>query len=376
MGKLSFYFSVGESVSYSVLRTLKKEDDKVVSKKFVRHLVVGEDLFAVAHTQKLLAQFPQETSLLVEKKFETKDILPKGASTLRGEANIAAIKELYPESVTTEYDRVARFIKEGKFKKFGGRSKPETLLWGEHFYIDPKIDIKLDGLFPFINEENLYEKLPAIEEKIKAIHKIQSADLVENAQWAVECHSGVTYECEHLYFSKGPAEFLNFISNKAALSNEFIEWCEATQTPATLFHHWTFSKPVMDRTDTIFLPYSYTHEWGHAVVEFVALSDGSQEARMTSFIEPEQTSEEELSKKIRLYKRNLEKICPEASKFSKDEYLALVATSVNAKNDDAGFQKFMHELKNLIFIGEQGASLKDSSDVSHLMRGLKIYAEN
>ncbi len=363
-------------MSYSVLRTLKKENTVVVNKKFIRHLVIGEDLFAVAHTQKLLGKFPEEVSLLVEKKFTTKDILPKGASTLRGEANIAAIKELYPNIIKTEYDRVARFIKEGKFKKFGGRSKPETLLWGENFYIDPRVELDLEELFPFIKDGDLYSKLPALEEKIKAIHKIQSEDLVENSQWAIECHSGVTYECEHLYFSKGPAEFLNLISNKSELSSEFIEWCEATQTPATLYHHWTFEKPVMDRTDTIFVPYSYTHEWGHAVVEFVALKENLQEARMTSFIEPDQTSEEELSKKIRLYKRNLEKICPEASKFSKDEYLALMPTSVNSKNDDAGFQKFMHELKNLIFVGEQGASLIDQSDVSHLMRGLKIYSEN
>ena len=168
-------------MSYSVLRTLKKEDEKVVSKKFIRHLIIGEDLFAVAHTQKLLQVFPNETSLLVEKKFSTKDILPKGASTLRGEANIQAIKELYPQAIKHEYDRVARFIKEGKFKKFGGRSKPETLLWGENFYIDPKVDLNLEELFPFITEEDLYDKLPALEEKIKAIHKIKSSDLVENS---------------------------------------------------------------------------------------------------------------------------------------------------------------------------------------------------
>tara|TARA_R110000868_G_scaffold401511_2_gene677043 strand:+ start:4377 stop:5471 length:1095 start_codon:yes stop_codon:yes gene_type:complete len=364
-------------VSYSVLRTLKKEDDKKVEKKFIRHLVIGEDLFAVAHTQKLQAKLQTEdVGLIVEKKFSTKDILPKGASTLRGEANVAALKELYPEAIKTEYDRVARFIKEGKFKKFGGRSKPETLLWGEHFYVDPRVDIDLQKLFPFLEDEALYDKLPAFEEKLKSISKIKSEDLVQNASWAVECASGTTYECEHLYFAKGPAEFLNLVANKSSLSSDFIEWCEATQTPATLYHHWSFTKPVIDRTDTIFVPYSYTHEWGHAVVEFVALEGEAQEARMTSFIEPEQTSEEDLGKKIRLYKRNLEKICPDVAKFAKDEYLALMPTSVNAKNDDAGFQNFMSQLENLIFIGEQGASIKDCSDVSHLMRGLKIYHEN
>lgn len=364
-------------MSYSVLRTLKKEDDKKIERKFVRHLVVGEDLFAVAHTQKLLTKWlAEEVAILVEKKFDSRDILPKGASTLRGEANCAALKELYPEAITTEYDRVSRFIKEGKFKKFGGRSKPETLLWGEKFYVDPRIDIDLESLFPFIADENLYSKLPALEERLKGISRMTSTDLVNPAHWAVECASGTIYECEHLYFAKGPAEFLNLVSNKASLSSAFIEWCEATQTPATLNHHWTFSKPVIDRTDTIFVPYSFTHEWGHAVVEFVARENGTQEARMTSFIEPEQTSEEELGKKIRLYKRNLERICPDVSKFAQDEYLALMPTSVNAKNDDSAFHAFMNQMEKLIFIGEQGASLVESSEVSHLMRGLKIYHEN
>lgn len=364
-------------MSYSVLRTLKKEDEKKFERKFVRHLVIGDDIFAVAHCLKLQVQNPEGgVGLIVEKKFSTNDLYPKGVASTRGEANIASLKELWPESIVTEYDRVARFIKEGKFKKFGGRSKPETLLWGENFFVDPRVDIDLKKVFPFLEQENIYEQLPTLEEKIKGISKAKSEDLVENANWAVECASGTTYECEYLYYANGPAQFLNQFENKAELSSEFIEWCEATQTPATLNHHWVFSKPVIDRTDTIFVPFSYTHEWGHAIVEFSALANGSQEARMTCFIEPDQTSEEDLSKKIRLYKRNLEKICPDASKFAQEEYLSLSSSSVNSKNDDAGFQASNANLANLVFIGQQGALVGSVSDTSHLARGLEILAKS
>lgn len=360
-------------MSYSVLRTLKKEDAQKVDKKYVRHLVIGDDLFAVAHTLKLLGLNPEGgVGLLVEKKFSIEDLLPKGASSLRGEFNKTFLKETFPAAITTEYDRVARFIKESKFKKFGGRSKPETLLWGENFYVDPRVDMKLESIFEFLNDADLYSKLPTMEEKIVGIARADSDDMVENSKWSIKCASGTTFECEHLYFSHGPAAFLNLVSDKSILTNEFIEWCEATQTPATLNHHWSFSKPVIDRTDTIFLPFSYTHEWGHAIVEFVALENGGQEARMTCFVEPDQTNEEELSKKIRLYKRNLEKICPDASKFAQDEFLALYPTSVNEKNDDQGFQNCRDTVSNLHFIGMQGALENTNSEASHFARGLQI----
>lgn len=361
-------------MSYSVLRTLKKEDDKKIEKKFVRHVVVGDDLFAVAHALKILEANPEGgVALIVEKKFETQNLFPKGISTLRGEANIAFIKETYPEAVITEYDRVARFIKEGKFKKFGGRSKPETLLWGENFYVSPRIDIDFEKIFSFLSDSDLYSKIPTHEEKIKDIAKVESSDLVQDAKWAVECASGTIYECQHLYYSNGPASFLNLVKNKSQLTSEFIEWCESTQTPATLHHHWTFSKPVTDRTDTIFLPFSYTHEWGHALVEFVATKDGGQCARMTCFVEPDQTSEEDLSKKIRLYKRNLEKICPEVIKFATDEFLALYPSAVNEKNDDQGFQNCKDNAPNLHFVGMQGALSDNSSETSHFARGIKVF---
>lgn len=368
-------------MSYSVLRTLKKEDEKKIEKKFVRHLIIGDDVFAVELALKLKSHNPEGgVGLLVEKKFETSHLLPKGASTLRGETNIQVIKDLYPDAITTEYDRVARFIKEGKFKKFGGRSKPETLLWGENFYVSPRIDVDLLKIFPFLSDTELYSKLPTLEEKIKGIAKAKSDDLVQSAKWAVECASGTTYECEHLYFANGPAAFLNLIQNKSEASSDFIEWCESTQTPATLCHHWRFSKPVIDRTDTIFLPFSYTHEWGHAIVEFAALDNGAQEARMTCFIEPDQTNEEDLAKKIRLYKRNLEKICPEVIKFSSEEFLSLSPNSVCEKIDDTAFIGCRGSAENVHFVSMQAAfedfsgdrgSYEDSSlALSHMARGL------
>lgn len=369
------------------LASLKKDDSKDIQTIYKKHLVFGRDLYSVDLYLHLVEKYGEENVAIFSREEISRESLKfEGPSPLRTKACQHYLQKVYPDVTLSETDKTSLFFKEGSFREFGGRSKPEKLLWGEETYIEPRIDFNVEEFFPFLKEENAL----SLNERLEKgqlnyipgeIQKKDPTDLVEPVNFEIICTAGVNIACENLYMGTSPQQFLSLYKKKEELSDNFMELCEQTKTPASLFITFEFEKAIAENPETLFLPLSYTHEWGHFMGEFAPTdANGKQVARFLNFLDTDHTNEEGISKKIRLLKRLLEKIFPEFKNISFTESIILTESSMCLNFDDSEFQKILKEFKNLSFVGasaplESFAQQEDnfeysSEDLFFLARGV------
>ncbi len=369
-------------MSFGDIRALKKEESTELTPKFIRHLIVGEDVHSIALYKTLVEKYGEnEVQLLCQKELSPLEVLPKGPSSLRGEANIEAFRKLYPEVELTLVEKEAEYFKEQEFRKFSGRGKPEKLLWGEEFYKEQRADLDLSQVYPFLNDEEFFKKLNETkwDNTLVNLNQVEPTELIENTNWTISTTIGEMLQSEHLYWGLGPEAFLSAYENKNKLSDEFIQFCESTQAPASLYIKYVFDEPITEKEETLFVPLSYTHEWGHFIGEFGS-ENGKQFIEFILYVDINQQNEEDISRKIRLLKRHIEKIFKKAKKISCTEFITLEKQTSCPEIDDALYQKGLTDIRNLVMISVNGpfgesAPMKtifeDSVRApSHLMRAL------
>jgi hypothetical protein len=349
------------------LLKLKKEEDVTCKRYFKRHLVIGDDLYSLNIVHELLKRGEDEqVAWLSPRSLEVKDLLPGGPSSLRGTSNIEAFEKACPEISLTKVDSPALFYKELKWRPFGGRAKSEPLQWGEEFYTKPRADFDYSDLFSFLKKDNNEQMEKILSKRIdldlSSVVKTSPDDLAEPAHFVIKASNGDEISCEHLYWGRNPSSFADYYEKLDDLSSTFIEFCESTQTPDSLSIVLSFKGVVTDMTETLFIPLSYTHEWGHFVGEFSTSDNGTQSARFMTFLDENSSSEEDISKKIRLFKRNLEKIFPKISTQIQDEFIKLGDEATCLSVDDQLFIKSESDMTNLHFVSVNAPIEATSSD--------------
>lgn len=374
-------------MAFKDLHKLKKI--AVVEKESINtpYLVVGKDNFALS----LYADLKQKhgadnVRLLSQDPILKSDLLPKGPSTVRGETNQKVFTHLYSDAVKLKCEENAIFYKDMAWKSFGGRSKSENLKYDEEYFTGPRIDPDFEEVFKNVDYSDEFLEVinnEAYHVKIKSVRR-------DNETFVVECINGTEFHTEHLFFGLSPYHYLQFYKDKNQLSNSFIEFCESTRTSSALFVKFVFEdKPLSDLKETLFIPLSYTHEWGHFVGEFKD-HKGVQEIEFMHFMEDELMSEEDVSRIIRLLKRSMEKIFDNFLKINVREYISLEQEIGCLKIDDELFQKTLEEnkgeTKNLTFIGINAPlvseqCIKDTfeysqKELSGITRGLLIQSNH
>jgi hypothetical protein len=312
-----------------------------IQKEFISvpHLVVGKDMFAVTLFRELVSKHGAENvRLLSEDQILSSDSMIKGPGTIRGEENQKVIHDLFPESTVKKINKPSIFYKDMTWKTFGGRSKPEVLKFDEEFFTHTRFEIPLTEI------ENIEDSYLV---KIKSIAR-------KDDKFLVECINGTEFSAEKLYFGKSPYHYMHLFQDKSGLSDRFIQFCESTQTSSALFVKFIFNKPISDIEETMFIPLSYTHEWGHFVGEFKTTND-KQSIEFVHFIDEDQTSEEDISRTIRQLKKSLEKIFENFLSSKSEEYIAIEHEIGCLKIDDKAYDDCLESDKdntnNLYFIG-------------------------
>lgn len=369
-------------MGFKDIRSLKKEEVKEFTTRFVRHLVVGEDIHSVALYKSLKEKFGEaEVALLCKKELSPLELLPHGPSDLRGDTNINLFKEMFPEAKISIHEEEAEYFKEQEFRKFSGRGRCEPLLWGEEYYKSKRADINLSEIYPFLNDLEFFKMLNLVTLKnaVTDIHQIDASDLIENANWSLETTVGESIQAEHLYWGAGPQSFLSSYKDKNKLTNKFIEFCESTEAPASLYLKFIYDEPISEKAETLFVPLSYTHEWGHFIGEF-GTENGKQSIEFILYVDIFQQNEEDISRKIRLLKRHVEKIFKKAKNISSTEFIYLESHTACPKIDDSLYKDSFENMPNLEMISTNGlitvnkegsGSFEDSlGGVTHLMRAL------
>lgn len=338
-------------MAFKDLHKLKKIT--VVEKEFIEvpHLVVGKDIFALSIYNELKNKYgPDKVRLLSEDIIFKSDLLPKGPSTFRGEANKKIIYELYPDAISEISSERSLFYKDMTWKSFGGRSKSETLKFSEEFFTTSRFKTEMEIIFPELkNYENYLAaiNLEAYQVRLKSI--CRAGD-----KFKVECINGTEFLISKLYFGHSPSQYLKFYSEKNEFSDAFIEFCENTKTTSAICMKFIFEKPIVDIKETLFIPLSYTHEWGHFIGEFNVNShenDNEQEVEFIHFLDENHESEEDVSKVIHLLKKSMEKIFENFSRTNVKENIILEQSIGCLKIDDDLFLKSQNETKNLFFLG-------------------------
>jgi hypothetical protein len=137
--------------------------------------------------------------------------------------------------------------------------------------------------------------------------------------------------------------------------------------------------------ETLFIPLSYTHEWGHFVGEFK--NKGFQEIEFMHFVDEDQSSEEDISRTIRLLKKNMEKIFDQFTKNEHREFISLEQEIGCLKIDDNLFRTSLDSLKeilkNFTFIGINAPIANEhrvqsifeysTEELSGITRGLVVH---
>lgn len=324
-----------------------------VQKEFIEtdHLIVGKDIFAISLYKSLVEKHGESSvRLLSEDQISSADILMKGPSTIRGEENKKVIQNLYPDIATEAVNAASLYYKDLTWKAFGGRSKPEALKFDEEFFVSSRLNVDESSFHSwFINSEETIHEInsKAYQVKIKSI--IQTDE-----KYLVECINGTEFKTRKLYFGKSPFYFLNHYTEKNHLSDHFIQFCESTKTVHGLFIKYIFNEKLTELNETLFIPLSYTHEWGHFVGEFKT-QNNKQVAEFLHYIDEDHTNEEEISRTIRQLKKSFEKIFENFSKIKFQEFISIEDEMGCLKIDDSLFDKCLDEnftlLNNLHFIG-------------------------
>jgi hypothetical protein len=345
----------------------------------IQNLVVGGDVFALATYKTLCEKYGRENVLIINPRPITmEDLKIQGPSTLRGPANLSVFNHLYPELKSTPLSSDSFFYKESRLFPFKGRAKPEKLLWGEEFFSTPRVDYDPIILFPYLNDENFFKSLNV------QIDSIQSISQKENFE--IKCASAKNLKALNLFFGEGPYQFSKLFTPREKLSNEFLQFCQEFISPLSLKIKFVMSQKITDDLSTLFIPLSQTYEMGHFVGEFKNEGD-IQIGNFIHFLDPNHASEEEIGKRIRLLKRNLEKIIPNFKKNIHKEFISFTQKTPVSEINDENFEKISHEVLNLFFIGENailpstenkfGYSLKQISHVSRaLLSHQNIFLSN
>ena len=340
---------------------------------------MGDDFFATIQFLELQKiHGVGKTILLSKHRIENKDVYPKGPWNLRGKKNIEIFKNLYPHIELEEDRQETLFLKEGKLKRFGGRAKPEKLLWGESLYKEQRAKVNLKNIFSFpghLQEEDLIHQ-NVVRDKVVGIEKIQAT--AKNT-YHLSLASGDNIGCEKLYWGAPPWEFLSLYSPKEQLKESFVTCCQNPRMPLSLSMDLEFQKPVTDHTETLFIPLSYTYDWGHFIGEFF-MEKGVQKGVFLAFVNPEDDNEEGVTRKIHIFKRNIDKIFPTFKSSLAQESITLKEESARLDINDKILSQAENYPPNLFFIGHNGGIRdfkkrkstvgKDLGKASHLLRGL------
>ena len=235
------------------------------------------------------------------------------------------------------------------------------------FFTDPRVEVSLDDFFSF-DRDALLEKVTSrqIEQVPVKIERYISEEEGKEINFRV-FHTGGSVVCGHLVWGYSPVGLMKLCPDKRIFGKEAI-WDHFSGREAhALYIKFKLSKKVSDRRETLFLPLSYTHSWGHFIGEFQERDDG-QEIEFVTFLDKDQTNEEEIIRKIRILKRSLEKVHPGLKKLIKKEEICLDEVSLDFS--DNLFDQ-ISSLDYINFVGQAAPMNQANRDLSHLARGLE-----
>ena len=356
-------------MGFEEIRKLKKvERDEKKSKHFPV-IVLGENFFSKPVFNSLVNKFGEDAVKIIWQQHPDSDLEWKTQTTwpVLGEKSISVVETLAPECLVTEGERPAsRFFKDGQFHSFGSRKKPEKLLFDEGEFVQKRCSYgpekALPGLWDDVDARHIIKAL------VKSVRRPSETDLAEVRHWEVNCENGDVYTCDKLICLMPPKALLDLLESPDEFSDAFHQMCSNEHSWQSLQVCFELDRPWFDKDSTHFFPQSLTHEWGHFIGWPLSLAPESpgedaqkrQKIVFFCYLPDSEMTEEDISKKIRLLKRVLERVFPQFQRSIVNEKIFLNPTFPSLHHDDELWSQCCDEFEHLFFVDAESPINKGS----------------
>lgn len=363
------------------LQALKKMHSPQVTTISFDQVVIGSDLYSLECFYQLKKK-GKNACLVSGNEVSCDSLRPTGPTSLRGESNTLFFSRLYPHIPIEIQTEDNFFYKDSKWREFGGRSKPEKILDGEEFYIGKAARGNLDQAFECL-QNDCHELRSFLSENVHAVLP-QKIEREIEGRWNITLSNGTLLHCQELYWGLPPKQFTSLFTGQGEAFDHLIEYTDSTEAPASLYWRAEIPHGIISERQTLFIPQSYTHDWGHFIFEVrPQFKDKSDLIECLTFFSIDEISEEEVSKKIKAIKKSLEKVYPALTNQFQQEFLNFSELASSSHLNDQAFALTMDHYAGLFFIGENAAIaplyfkslLREgetavSTSISHFLRGL------
>ncbi len=357
-------------------KDLKKASSELTKTYYSSFAILGQDLGAVLKLLETRRQHPTATVKLISPRIITREFLlenyQNGVAQIRSEESVTAILRKHHNVKLSPQMKDALFYKEGKFHDFHGRAKSMDLLHGESFFTKKGYRLELSSLFAAEEWENLDSILRECQEVriLEAVEKTEPAELVERKEWKLSFRDFSVLNCENLIVCMSPKKFLNLLQHKEKLSPELIQLCTSVGVQTGITLTWKLSKEIHSDEQTLFIPQSMTHEWGHFIMDFEAFDhqEGTQTCHILFLIHEEEPQTEDLATKIKLMKRVIDRVFPHIEESILKEYIRFDDELLISGVKDDMLEQVGFDYPHLKFAGQVGpADTKGENFLSRIL---------
>lgn len=354
-------------------KSLKANDHKITKTLFVKDLIIGHQPISFKILKHLAGNTKEEVKWIHQFDFMA-PLHSFSLDGIRGQSAGETLKEFYPTLELTEGTENPKFYKDGDFKEFGGRVKPHEIPLHERFFMEKPWKFNYKN---FLGEASDYEALSSCHVKglINQIKKLSLDNLGARENWQVELTDGTAYQCENLWVTYTPLIFLNLLdkTQNDLFSPSFHQFSRAGDGLMPLAVKFKLKSDVSKERGTLFIPQSQTHEWGSFIAE---MSD--QQLTALLFMNENESDHEEITKKIKLLKRVLDRIFDNFEKKIVDEAISFDQTAINfnLQDEQHGLTDYFPHLKIISELGFIPLKNPQINSLQGLSRLIYLYKQS
>ena len=292
------------------LRALKKADatnDGLREDRYIKHMVVGENLYAYLTFEKLNGKYPGEVLWLTKNLYLGEQIKKDFECSMQSVRSAEVADEMsFNELTLNSASQTALFYKDTKFHSFGARAKPHNLKAGEEFFTQAFHAVTVPVL---LDDEQI--QAAQVNKIIRSIRTVSASDLVEPTHYEIYSGEQERFRCERVYFCESPRRFYQLVENKAELNESLQKYLVGVENHPGITVYFECRGQFTEHEGSLLIPQSMTHDWGSFILDIEAFDGTFQNFKALTFVNEDDLQEEDLAKKIRLMRKVLERVLPQ-----------------------------------------------------------------
>ncbi|MCE3014016.1 MAG: hypothetical protein LW878_13225 [Proteobacteria bacterium] len=337
-----------------------KQDLAAGEKRHITHVILGQDISAVLKLVSLKSQHAPENLRLITPRFLTREVLIDqfrcSPSTLRSNEHTLQVLEKYPFAKSLRYETESLFYKDGSWHKFNSRAKPMELKSFEETFRPARQELTLESLFSPEDWEQLDETLKTYQ-SVRVLEKLEKqvpTDLAQVDEWWMLFHDLGEVTATHLYTSLSARELLKRSGQGQSLPTEMSAWLSSVEKKAAIAIRFDCSKQLHEETQTLFIPQSMTHEWGHFIVDVHPYDAQTKSHPLMALIllHDEEPTSEIMADKIKLLKRVFERVFPRFQETIQSEYIFVSEDFFEVINNEKLAEELNVGVPSLTLLGQ------------------------